>query len=192
MAETHQNKASEVKLKTTGNVLGFGPQIQVFHRKKFLLYKCIIKPIWKYGIELWCCTKQSNTKIIQRFQSEVLCLIINAPCYGSNLPLHNGLQIPFVVEEIHRLSTLYHQSVLGHNNRLVAGNSNLPNARRRMRRLWPTDLPQLANEKSCSYYTSATGLVRVSSVDYFSTQNPTYNNYTHYPKTREDYKCTVY
>jgi hypothetical protein len=34
MAETHQNKASEAKLKTAGNVLAFGPQIQVIHRKQ--------------------------------------------------------------------------------------------------------------------------------------------------------------
>jgi hypothetical protein len=34
MAETRQDKASEAKLKTTGNVLAFGPQIQVIHRKQ--------------------------------------------------------------------------------------------------------------------------------------------------------------
>jgi hypothetical protein len=60
-------------------------------------------------------------------------LITNALWYVSNLTLHNDLQIPFLIEEIHRLSTLYHQSVLGHNNRLVAENSNPPNASRRLR-----------------------------------------------------------
>jgi hypothetical protein len=34
MAETRQNRASEVKLKTTRNVLAFGPQIQVIHIKQ--------------------------------------------------------------------------------------------------------------------------------------------------------------
>jgi hypothetical protein len=34
MAETRQNKASEAKLKITGNILAFGPQIQVIHRKQ--------------------------------------------------------------------------------------------------------------------------------------------------------------
>jgi hypothetical protein len=90
--------------------------------------------------------KQSNTNIIQRFESKVLRLITNAPWYVSNLTLHNDLQIPLVIEEIHRLSTLYHQSVLGHNNRRVAENSNPPNARRRLRRQWPSDLPQPADE----------------------------------------------
>jgi hypothetical protein len=47
----------------------------------------------------------------------------NAPWYVSNFTLHSDLQIPFVIEEIHRLSTLRH------NNRLVAEISNPPNIR---------------------------------------------------------------
>jgi hypothetical protein len=69
-AETRQNKASEVKLKTTRNVLVFGPLMQFIHRKETSLYKCIIKPIWTCGIQLWGCTKPSNTKIIQRLKSK--------------------------------------------------------------------------------------------------------------------------
>jgi hypothetical protein len=45
-------------------------------------------------------------KIIQRFQSKVLRLTTNAPWYVSNFTLHNDLQIPSVIEEIRRLSTL--------------------------------------------------------------------------------------
>jgi hypothetical protein len=86
-------------------------------------------------------------KIIQRFQSKILRLVTNAPWYVSKFTFHNDLKIPFVIEEIHRFSTLYHQSVLRHNNRLVAENSNPPNARRRLRRQWPSDLPQHADEK---------------------------------------------
>jgi hypothetical protein len=48
--------------------------------------------MWKYGIQLWGCTKPSNTKIIQRFQSKVLRLITNAPWYVSNLNLHKKLR----------------------------------------------------------------------------------------------------
>jgi hypothetical protein len=66
----------------------------------------------------------------------------------SNLTVHNELQIPFDIEEIHKLSTLYPQSVLGHNNRLVSENSNPPNARRKLRRQWPSDLPQSTDEKT--------------------------------------------
>jgi hypothetical protein len=48
--KTRQNKAPAAKLKTTGNALTSGPQIQVICRKILQLYKCIMKPIWTYGI----------------------------------------------------------------------------------------------------------------------------------------------
>jgi hypothetical protein len=70
-------------------------------------------------IQVWGCTKPSNTKIIWRLQSKVLHPVTNAPWYVSNFTLHGDLQIAFVIEEIHRLSTLYHQSIIGHNNRLT-------------------------------------------------------------------------
>jgi hypothetical protein len=109
-----------------------------------------------------------QTKIIKKFQSKVLRLITNALWCVSKLTFHNDLHIPFVIEEIHRLSTLCHQSVLGYSNRLVAENSNPPNGRR-LRRQWSSDLPQTADEKSYGHHSPATGLVRVSSVDNFST-----------------------
>jgi hypothetical protein len=48
-------------------------------KNQLLLYKCIIKPIWTYGIQLRDCTKPSNTQIIQRHQSKVLRPITNTP-----------------------------------------------------------------------------------------------------------------
>jgi hypothetical protein len=116
-----------------------GRKSKLFIENELLLYKCIIKPIWTYDIHLWGCTEPSNTKIIQRFHSKVLHLITNAPWHVSNLTLHKDLQIPFVIEEIHRLTTLYHQRVLGHNDR--------PKVRKRLRRQWPSDLSQPADEK---------------------------------------------
>jgi hypothetical protein len=54
--------------------------------------------IWYTGMGLH---KTIKHKIIQRFQSQVLRLITNAPWYVSKLTLHNDLQILFVIEEIH-------------------------------------------------------------------------------------------
>jgi hypothetical protein len=69
-----------------------GRKYKLSTENKLLLYKCKTEP-------------------------RVLSLITNAPWYVSNFTVHNDLQIPSVIEEIHRLSTIYHQSVLGHNNR---------------------------------------------------------------------------
>jgi len=48
-------------------------------QNKLMLYTQILKPVWTYGIQLWGCTKQSNTDIIQRFQNKVLRNIVGAP-----------------------------------------------------------------------------------------------------------------
>jgi hypothetical protein len=143
--ETKRQKLN-LRLREMSWLLGRKSKLSI--ENKLLLYKCIIEPVWTYGIQLWDCTKPPKTKIIKRFQSKFLRLITNAPWYVSKLTLHNDLQIPFVIEDIHRLSTLYRQSVLGHNNRVVAENSNPPNARGRLRRQRLSDLPQPVDEKS--------------------------------------------
>jgi hypothetical protein len=86
------------------------------------------------------CAKPSNTKIIQRLQSNVLCTITSAEWYVSNFTLHNDLQIPFITEEINRYSTIYYNRLIGHENSYVTEMSNPLNVRRRLKRQWPSDL----------------------------------------------------
>jgi hypothetical protein len=66
-----------------------------------------LKPIRTYGIQLWGCTKPSNTKIIQRIQSKILRLVFDAPWYVSNKTLHEISGTPFVKDEINRMSASY-------------------------------------------------------------------------------------
>jgi hypothetical protein len=74
---------------------------------KLLIYKAIFKPIWTYGIQLWGTTSNSNIKILERFQSKVLRLIVDAPWCMSNSVICKDLQIPTAKEEISRFSSLY-------------------------------------------------------------------------------------
>jgi hypothetical protein len=67
---------------------------------KITIYKAIIKPVWAYWIELWGCSKPSNTKILQTFQSKTLRKLANALWYILNITLHNDLRIPYVTEVI--------------------------------------------------------------------------------------------
>jgi hypothetical protein len=76
---------------------------------KLLIYKVILKPIWTYGIRLWGTTSNSNIEILERFQSKVLRLIVDALWYVSNSVIRNDLQIPTVKEEISRFSSHYNQ-----------------------------------------------------------------------------------
>jgi hypothetical protein len=114
---------------------------------KTLIYKGKLKPIWMYGIQLWRCAKPSNTKIIQRLQSNVLRTITNAPWYVSNFTLHNDLQIPFIPEEIKRYSTINYNRLIGYENSYVAELSNPLNVRRRLKRQWPSDLKDQRQEE---------------------------------------------
>jgi hypothetical protein len=114
---------------------------------KTLIYKCILKPIWTCGIQLWGCAKPSNTKIIQRLQSNVLRTITNAPWYVSNFMLHNDLQIPFITEEIKRYSTIYYNRLIGHKNSYVTELNNPLNVRCRLKWEWPSDLKDQREEE---------------------------------------------
>jgi hypothetical protein len=77
---------------------------------KLMLYKQILKPVWTYGIQLWGCTKHSNTDIIQRFQNKVLMNIIDAIWYMKNGDLHKELQMEMVTNEIGKFAKKHEES----------------------------------------------------------------------------------
>jgi hypothetical protein len=97
-----------------------GRKSQLTTENKLLLYKAIIKPIWSYGIQLWGCAKPSNTKIIQRVQSKILRIVFNAPWYVSNHTLHKDSKIPFVEDEISRITNRCLHNLAGHSNDQVS------------------------------------------------------------------------
>jgi hypothetical protein len=81
-----------------------------------MLYKQILKPIWTYDIQLWGCTKQSNIKIIQRFQKKVLRNTIDVPWYVSNSDPHRDLEIATVDKEIKRHARKHEDRLHQHTN----------------------------------------------------------------------------
>jgi hypothetical protein len=83
---------------------------------KLMLYKQILKPIRTYSIQLWGRTKQSNIKIIQRFQNKVLGNIINVPWYVRNSDLHRDMEIDTVDKEIKRLTRKREDRLHQHTN----------------------------------------------------------------------------
>jgi hypothetical protein len=83
---------------------------------KLMLYKQILKPVWAYGIQLWGCTKQSNTDIIHRFQNKVLRNIFDAPWYIRNADPHRDLQMEMVTNEIDKFAKKREERLLHHFN----------------------------------------------------------------------------
>jgi len=106
---------------------------------KLRLYKAMLKTIWTYGIQLWGCTKPSNTKIIQRIQSKILRMIFDAPRYVSNQTLRERSGAPYVKDEINRLSASYLHRLKDHSNHYVHQLQTPPTPQRRLNRRWTTD-----------------------------------------------------
>ena len=108
---------------------------------KLTVYKTILQPIWTYRIELWGCSKPSNTKILQTLQSKMLRMISSAPWYVSNQTLHSDFEIPYVTEVIRINSNKYKNRSTVHSNQPIRTLFN-PSVDRRLKQLWPEELAQ--------------------------------------------------
>lgn len=78
---------------------------------KLLLYKCIIKPIWAYGIQIWGTASNSNIEIIQQFQFKTLRIIVRAPWFVLDEMIHRDLNIMTVQGELKGFSDKYQKRV---------------------------------------------------------------------------------
>jgi hypothetical protein len=107
---------------------------------KLIIYKHILKPIWTYGIELWGCSKPSNTEILQSFQSKTLRMISGAPCYVSNQTLYEDLKMPLIQDMIKSNIYIYKNRTSLHENQLIKDLFTQTIEERRLKRIWPEDL----------------------------------------------------
>jgi hypothetical protein len=104
-----------------------------------LVHKAILKPIWTYGIQMQSMASTSNIEILECFQSEVSCMIVDTLWYVLNMVTWD-LQTPTVKEEIHNHSSQYTVRLSVHPNNLVVNLTVQPN-NRQLRRHMPNDLP---------------------------------------------------
>ena len=100
------------------------------------VYACKPGKTCSEDILLWGCSKPSNAKILQAFQSKTLRLITNAPWYVNNQTLRTDLSIPYINEVIKNTA----RKNFNHHNPLIANLYNRPLKRRRLLRCWPDDL----------------------------------------------------
>lgn len=115
-----------------------GRKSQLSIENKLLLYKCIIKPVWTYGLQLWGTAANSNVEIIQRFQSKILRTMVDAPWFVTIETLHRDLGIPIVRNEINKVALNHKAKTEVHPNTLVAGLMAVKNSRLKRKR--PVDL----------------------------------------------------
>lgn len=118
-----------------------GRRSELSMENKIILYKTILKPIWSYGIQLCGTASNSNIKKLQTFQSKALRTIADAPWFVSNKTLHRDLNIPFVKDEITKLSARYLQRLSDHENPLAIVLLDDSNEIKRLKRHHILDLP---------------------------------------------------
>lgn len=130
-------KRDQLRHKSRGLHWLINPRSPLRLEYKVLLYNSVIKPIWKYGSELWGNASSSNIDVIQRAQSKVLRTITGAPWYIRNEDIHRDLGIPLVKVEISQLQEKYKRKLSTHQNPL-ARSLNQVSQQSRLRR---NDLP---------------------------------------------------
>lgn len=135
-----KKKREELNIKYRKMYWLLGRNSELSTENKILLYKQIIKPVWTYGIQLWGCSKKTNTQIIQTFQNKVLRGIVNAPWYVRNNDLHRDLQIDTVIEVVKKHAILHNQRLQTHVNSEIEAVLNVRNNIRRLRRTKPHEL----------------------------------------------------
>jgi hypothetical protein len=132
-----KRKQVNITIKQLNWLLGRRSNIAV--ENKLLIYKTIIIPIWTYGLELWGCVSKSKISLIQRSQSKILRMIVDALWYVSNATLHADLGISYVRDVIHQECNKHHTTLETHENPLLK-TLLLRQENRRLKRNWPIGL----------------------------------------------------
>jgi hypothetical protein len=88
---------------------------------------------------LWGCASKSNISIIQRNQSKILRMIVDAPWYISNATLHADLGISYTQDVIHQKCNKQHTTLETHEHPLLR-TLLVREENRRLKRNWPIDL----------------------------------------------------
>jgi len=123
-----------------------GRRSQLSLSNKILLYICVLKPVWTYGIQLWGCAKPSHTQILQRFQSKLLRTLANAPWYVSNLQLHTDLGISFAKFRNLQIIPPLPPPTSWAPKCPCCSPVHTPNVARRLKRRWPSDLHSVTSD----------------------------------------------
>jgi hypothetical protein len=140
LAQTHIHKTEATGNDAHQNALATWTEVKPFHSQQIFIFKAILKPICSYGIQLRETASTSNIEILERFQSKVLCRIVDAPWYVPNTVIWTDFQAPTVKEEIRHYSSQYSARLSVSPNDPVVNLMAQPD-NRRLRRHMPNDLP---------------------------------------------------
>jgi hypothetical protein len=134
-----KRKQLDLKFRNLYWILGCKSQLTL--ENKLLVYKAILKPVWTHGVQLWGTAFNSNSDILERFQTKVLRIITNAPWYVPNSDKTRHTRPPPPVRhEVQTYSITYRHRLDNHPNRLATSLFPGPTFNRRLKRRYPADL----------------------------------------------------
>jgi hypothetical protein len=119
-------------------LLGRNSELSIHN--KLTLYKQILRPVWRYGIQLWGCASESNIQVIQIYQNKLLKCIVNAPWYVRNGGLHRDLGIETVTDIIPKFAKSHEKRLQDHINIEESRLLNVNNITRRLKQKKPFEL----------------------------------------------------
>ena len=118
-------------------LISFTLSLYLFFGLLFICSLSILKPIWTYGLQSWGSASNSNTEILERFQSIVLLIITDAPWYVPNAVIIRDLRVLSVRQEVRNYSVTHPQRLNDHPNSLAKSLFQRPNYNFRLKRYYP-------------------------------------------------------
>jgi len=96
-------------------------ELTIENKRLLYVYIAIIKLIWIYGIQLWGCTRKSNTGVIRKTSPFGPSLPIYIYIYRSkrNYTVHRDMMLLTIADEIQRFARK-HETRLDHHVNLLA------------------------------------------------------------------------
>ncbi|KAL1138740.1 hypothetical protein AAG570_008802 [Ranatra chinensis] len=86
---------------------------------KLLIYKLVIRPTMTYACPVWHTAAKTHTQKLQTTQNKCLRVATNLPRRTNTAQLHSNLGIPLIGDYIKKLTSNFHETLIGHPNSLT-------------------------------------------------------------------------
>jgi hypothetical protein len=110
-------------------LLGRNSELSVHN--KVILYKQVIRPVWKLISSFGGCASDSHIEVIQRYHNKLLKCIVNTPCYVRNNDLHRDLGIETLTVIVAKFANSREKILKNHINIEASRILNVNNIKRR-------------------------------------------------------------
>ncbi|XP_070066455.1 RNA-directed DNA polymerase from mobile element jockey isoform X5 [Drosophila virilis] len=108
-------------------------------RNKVLIYKVILAPVWRYGLQVYGIAAKTHLNKIRIIQAKTLRKITGAEWYIRTRDIAKDLKVPMVGDIVNRQAASYSTKLHNHPN-ILARSLLRRRRRRRLKRTYPTDL----------------------------------------------------